>query len=221
MNTINDVSLHKTIPENIGKDNNVSAAIDAFDKKLLELAKQTDVPSIYINLDKLTSLELDHLALQYDVDSWRDGWNIAVKRSVLRTAIADKRKKGTLSAVKQAIASLGGSATITEWWQKEPKGIPHTFTINVILPNMEGVLEADMQDDLIAMIDGAKPLRSHYNFVLNTSLSGTLSAIGFIRSLSIGSVRSRDIITDNITANVGVLAAARSISSRYLIAKGV
>lgn len=221
MKTINEISLRETIPANLSKDKNVSAAIDAFDKKFLAIAKQTDVPSIYINLNKLTSLELDHLAHQYDVDAWRDGWNIAVKRSVLKTAIADKRKKGTLSAVKQAIASLGGTASITEWWQKEPKGTPHTFTINVVLPNIDGILETEMQEDLIAMIDGAKPLRSHYSFVLNTAMSGKFSAIGFIRTLSVGSVRSRDIITDDITASVGMLAVARSSTSRYLIAKGV
>lgn len=221
MKTIDNISLKDTIPDSIGKDEQVKAAIKAIDPKLQGVAISTDASYIYSNIDKLSSLALDHLALQYDVDAWRDSWDIAMKRSVLKTAIMDKRKKGTLSAVREAVSSLGGSATIREWWQSNPKGTPHTFTINVSLPKIDGVLGEQMQDDLIALIDGAKPARSHYSFVLNTSLSGTISAIGFVRTLTVAEVRTREFVSEDYKVEVGMVATSRAIVSRHLTGKGV
>ena len=219
MKTIHDNTLKDTTPDSIIKDAQVQACIEAIDRQLKAVAGQVDTPSIYSNIDSLTSLELDHLAQQFDVDVWRDGWNLTVKRNVLKTAIYDKRKKGTLSAVRQAISSLGGSATIVEWWQENPKGEPHTFKINAVLPNIDGYLEADVQEDLLSLVDGAKPLRSHYSFVLNKSLGGSMGATGFLRAITIGSVRTGGTAPDGINAILGTITTARSLTYRHLIGK--
>lgn len=123
------VVLDDLLPDSIAKDDGVAAAAKAIDPQLQIASGFVDIPSIYVSIDRQSSTALDHLATQYDVSVWRDTWPLAVKRSVLKTAIADKRRKGTVEAVKQALASVSSAAVIREWWQKTPRGEPHTFEI--------------------------------------------------------------------------------------------
>ena len=190
MKTINDIQLKDTLPNGIAIDKTISAAATAIDPHLQLIASKVDLPSLYTNIDNLSSLALDHLAAQYDVSVWRDSWTVALKRSVLKTALSDKRKKGTRSAVIKAVESIGGAASIVEWWETNPKGTPHTFVINVALSGIEGVLSDEQQEDLIRLIDDAKPLRSHYELVLIKVLNGGIGAYGCMRTLTYSSLRS-------------------------------
>lgn len=201
MRTLNDVKLKELLPDSIANDGNVSASADALDPHLKFLAGKLDLPSIYMNIDNMESVGLDHLAKQYDVEPWRDSWNVALKRSVLKTAIADKRKKGTLSAVKQALASLGSAASVVEWFKKTPKGDPHTFTVYATQPDYEGVISAEMQEDLLIMVDDAKPVRSHYNFVLTEDLRAKIGVHGFSRQLAYSRVPRVETGSDDVVCS--------------------
>ena len=166
MTEIKDVKLSQLIPENLVKDSNVKASADALDLPLQEVSKKVDIPSIYLRLDELTSEQLDHMAAAWDASVWRQSWPINIKRSVLNNVILEKKKRGTLGAVKKAIETIGSYTSITEWWQETPKGTPHTFKVIASLNNYDGVLESDLQEDLFGLIDDAKPVRSHYEFIL-------------------------------------------------------
>lgn len=166
MKTIDDVSLNDLLPYSIKDDANVKAIVEAIDPQLRAFAKEVDTPSLYVNIDKLPSLVLDHLAVQYDVSAWRDSWSVELKRKVLKNAIADKRKVGTKSAVLNAISSFGSAASIVEWWEIEPKGEPHTFTVYVNLQNATGAVTDEAQEDVMLLLDNAKPARSHYTMVI-------------------------------------------------------
>lgn len=185
MKTIDDVKLADIMPDSISHDKNVSAAATSIDKQLRALAGYVDIGTLIVNIDKLPSGVLDHLAMQYDVSVWRDSWDTATKRSVLKNALAEKRGKGTRGAVLKAVESLGSSASIVEWWQKTPKGDPHTFTIYATLPKTGGGVDAEAQEDLIKQIDDAKPARSHYDFVLCQSVDGGIGVYGGIRALTV------------------------------------
>lgn len=216
MKTLNDVHLKDLLPESIAKDGNVAACAEAIDPKLKLITEATDTPSIYVSIDNLSSIALDHLAKQYDVSVWRDSWNVELKRSVLKTAISDKRNKGTLGAVKEALKSLGAAAIVEEWWQTTPKGTPHTFTIYVTQQEFEGVIPSEMQEDVISMIDDAKPLRSHYRFVVVQNANGSFGACGFIRALAFtGMIDKGD--SKVLEGGVGIVAAARTITHKHLI----
>lgn len=190
MTEINDVKLSQLIPENLNRDVNVKACADAFDPQLQEIALNVDAPSIYLHLDSLTSEQLDHMAMQWDASVWRQSWPIEIKRNVINNVIRDKRKKGTLLAVKNAIESIGIIISITEWWQETPKATPHTFKVVASLSDFEGLLEAELQEDAIQLINDAKPVRSHYDFILETRHSGEIGIIGHCRKLSYSRVRS-------------------------------
>lgn len=184
MKTLEEIKLKDILPSSIGRDVTVQAAADAIDPHLQFVSEKLDAPAIYANIDNLSSTQLDHLAVQYDVATWRDHWNISLKRSVIKTAIADKRKIGTVSAVKGALKSLGSSAKIVEWWQTNPMGTPHTFTIYVTLSDTQGTITEEMQKDVQIMIDAAKPLRSHYEMILVRALNGGVGIYANMRSIT-------------------------------------
>lgn len=218
MKTIYDAKLIDIMPDSISHDKNVRPASDAIDTQLHALASNIDIASIYMNIDRLPSVAMDHLAKQYDISVWRDSWPDNLKRSVLKSAISEKRKKGTVGAVKKALESLGSAASIVEWWQQTPKGAPHTFTIYATQSKIDGVIDSEMQQDIIAMIDDAKPLRSHYNFVVQEHTTGTIGIYGCMRVLTRSVVRTTESAVVDIEGAVGVVAVARPIIKRHLIA---
>lgn len=181
MKRINDVTLADIMPDSIAKDKQVSAAAKALDGRVPALVEDIEKLAIYANIDTLPSDALDHLAVQFDVAAWRDKWPVTLKRTVLKTAISDKRIKGTVAAVKQALASIGSAAEIVEWWQTNPKGEPHTFTIYATQADFEGLIDDEMQEDLMALLDDAKPLRSHYNFVMQQKAKTGINAFACFR----------------------------------------
>lgn len=184
MKTLDDIRLADVLPDSIARDAKVSAAATAIDPYLSAVASGRELPAIYASLSHLTGAQLDHIAKQWDVSVWRESWPDDLKRSVLSTAIIDKRKKGTVSAVKGALASISSIATIEEWWQKNPKGTPHTFTVYATVSELEGTLDTEMQEDILALIDDNKPLRSHYDFVLQTTGRGEIGLVGVVRPLA-------------------------------------
>lgn len=182
MKTLYDVNLKDILPYSISKDENVIACCEAIDSQLQLNSSKLDSLYIYKNIDTLSSNILDHLATQYDAPSWNYGWNVSLKRSVIKTIIENNRKKGTVAAVKEALLSLGSAAQIKEWWQEDPKGTPHTFKIHVTLPEYNGIVSTDMQNDLIKMIDDVKPLRSHYDLIMSDTFSNKIGIHGEFRT---------------------------------------
>lgn len=214
MKDLNDVSLRDLMPGSIAQDGCVDAAARSIDPQLRAVSASVDAPSIYAGFDGLPSDVLDQLAAQYDVTVWRDDWPESVKRSVLRTAITDKRKKGTVGAVKNAVSSLGSAVTITEHGG-------HRFTIYVAQGEIAGHVEADVQSDIIAAVEDAKPVRSHYDFVVQQPVKGALNACGFLRCMSFARVSSSGRVQDDGTGGIQIGVFARPIVRRHLVGEAV
>ena len=212
-----DVRLSDLLPDSIAQDDNVRHSAEALDKQLLDMTSAVDLPSIYVSIDRLTSTQLDHVAYGWDASVWRNSWPVSMKRSVLKNVVREKRKKGTLRAVKDAVASIGSAATIKEWWQQEPKGTPHTFEIQATLGNIEGTLDSEMQEDLFALIDDAKPVRSHYTFVLVRQLQGGMGVDGYLRPVAYSRIRSEEVVNKDIAVFAGFIVGARPIAMRSLV----
>lgn len=160
MKTIDNISLHDLLPHNIGVDGTVSDAAHAIDPHLRAIAGGVDKSLIYANIDRLSHAALDALAVQYDQTNWNVEWNLNTKISVLKDCIRNKRKVGTLKAVREAVQALGNDTQIIEWFQTEPKGLPHTFTVTIMFGGNNPSITTDMRNAL----DLAKPLRSRYEF---------------------------------------------------------
>lgn len=216
MTEIKDVKLSQLVPENLVKDSNVKASADALDPALQEVSGKVDIPSIYIRIDTLTSEQLDHMAAAWDASVWRQSWPIQIKRNVLHNVILEKRKRGTLGAVKKAIETIASFTDLTEWWQETPKGIPHTFKVIASLNNYEGVLESDLQEDLFGLINDAKPVRSHYDFILQKRYTGEIGAIGLYRKLAYARVKGVAMNSEETSVGLGVIPAVRTVIIRNI-----
>lgn len=120
---------------------------------------------------------LPWLAWTLSVDTWDPTWRDEVKRSVVASAVEVARRKGTKKAVSEALASFGASLFVREWFEKSPRGIPHTFEINLVSSD----LTVAMQDSIVAKIDRTKPLRSHYTINYGAVLSGAINIVGLLR----------------------------------------
>lgn len=210
-------SLLDLLPDSISKDSDVSAAAKALDIPLREMTGVLDLPSIYVSIDSLTSEQLDHLAYSWDASVWRDSWPIELKRSIVKQVVQEKRKKGTRKAVEEAVEALGSAATIQEWWETTPKGTPHTFTIFASLGKIDGTLESEMQEDLIALINDAKPVRSHFDFVVVKNLLGRIGWHGSVRPVAYARIRSELMTNTEYTSTLDVSLAFRTLTEHCFI----
>lgn len=190
MKTLADVALSDLMPDSISKDPSVSAAAKSIDKQLKLIAGGIDLPSIYARIDQLTGEQLDHLAASRNFTIWRDTWPVDLKRSVAKQIIAQKARMGTLSAVRLALESLGTAVVIKEWWEESPPAEAHTFKITVALSDIEGTLTSEMQEDCFALLDDAKPVRSHYTFTLSIAQKGGVQLGSVNRPAVFARVRS-------------------------------
>lgn len=203
MKTLDDVSLLDILPEGL----EVKDEARAIDPQLRAI--DTDAPLIYTSIDALSSGILDHLAAQYDVAVWRDDWPDNVKRSVLKTAIADKSRKGTVASVKNSLSSLWSAVSIKEWWQYG--GAPHTFKIFVAQSKIEGHVAADVQEDILAAVDDAKPARSLYDFIIVQPLDGVLNMCGIVRSATYARITSTGRTQADGETGIGYSVSYRDI----------
>ena len=155
MKSLSETKLTDLLPSNLAADEDIQAMAEAFDGQFGQLVESIEQPAIYMRIDQLTSLQLDHLAIQYDVTPWRESWSASMKRSVIQATYMTLCKRGTVEAVKTAVEALGSAVQIVEWWQTELKGAPHTFKVVTNLESFDGVVSSDLQNDVMALIDNA------------------------------------------------------------------
>ena len=185
---LENIKLLDFLPESINKDVTVQAIAEAIEPTFRQLVKEVDTPILWTSIDKMTSVQLDHLAVMFDLQVWRDQWPLTLKRSVLKSAFVTKRRTGTVAAVRDALASLGAASRIVEWWQTEPKGEPHTFDVVATLSQIDGALTDEMQADLLLMIRDSKPARSHFTFTLSIAQEGGIGFYGYARPVVVSRV---------------------------------
>ena len=202
MKKLDEITLSDLMPDSISGDANVSAAARAIDPQLKAVSEAVDLPLILAAVDTLPSGILEHLAVQYDVTSWDSAWPVGTKRAVMKAAIADKRKMGTRGAVQRAIEAVAPLATITEWWQTDPKGTPYTFTIAVLQDG--SAVDAETQRNIMSQVNEAKPARSHYTFGVQQNAQGNLYLAGVLRSIAYARVRSAGATIDQTAIDAGL-----------------
>ncbi|MEL6784664.1 MAG: phage tail protein I [Pseudomonadota bacterium] len=110
------------------------------------------------------SLEfLPHLAWANSVDVWDPEWPEQLKRDVIKASPEVHRLKGTVQAVKASLAGLGVVATVTEWFDQAPAGVPGTFAVEMDF-NSEGGRYWLAEDFTLLRnaISASKPLSRSY-----------------------------------------------------------
>jgi len=111
------------------------------------------------NPDTCPASLLPWLAWAFSVDGWDPNWSEAQKRATIKASYSVHRRKGTVGAVRRALAALGLNVTIVEWWQQTPKGDPYTFKISIT--TNQGGATADDMAKVMDVVNAAKNIRSH------------------------------------------------------------
>lgn len=128
---------------------------------------------------------LPYLAWSVSVDTWSSGWPEHIKRAQIASAFTIQRHKGTAQSIADVVASFGGQVAIVEWWQTEPKGKPHTFELQLTLSGQNGIpVTAEYVNQVIAAVNRAKPVRSHFTFTQGITTAGAIAALGVARLYS-------------------------------------
>ncbi|RTP91531.1 phage tail protein I [Enterobacter asburiae] len=100
---------------------------------------------------------LPYLAWAFSVERWDDTWDEVTKRSIIKGSYMLHRRKGTISALRQAVEPLGYLISVTEWWQNDKT--PGTFEIEVA--TLDTGITPEMYTELERVIDDAKPCSRH------------------------------------------------------------
>ncbi|HAT2585591.1 TPA: phage tail protein I [Citrobacter freundii] len=182
---ISDISLLDVLPQNLAQNPDVIAMSKAIDDELHAINKLIPKTTIYGLIDGLESAVLDHLAWQWNSDTWRDNWPVSLKRSVFKSIIRTKRIKGTRAAVEDVVSSLGGVVDIKEWFEQSPRGEPYTASIVTSINSFDGAVPSkEMLDDVIRSIKYAKSARTLYSFSQAANISSGIGIAGGLQSVS-------------------------------------
>ncbi len=102
---------------------------------------------------------LPWLAWERSVDVWSPRWPEHQKRAAIRASLEIHKRKGTVAAVKMALATLDWDARLIEWHQTTPMGAPYTFAVELTLDRRG--FAPELYDDVARLVNAAKNLRSH------------------------------------------------------------
>lgn len=121
---------------------------------------------------------LPWLAWSLGVTTWKTYWPESVRRSILRSAIDNKRRQGTAQSVRTVVESFGSAVALRESITETPPGAPHHFSVVISAKNMgEMSVTAEFQQDVIDEITRVKPARSY--FTVSAAVAATLE-IGIV-----------------------------------------
>lgn len=98
---------------------------------------------------------LPWLAMGVSVDVWSNDWPEATKRAVIAASPMVHRLKGTLGAVRRALAAFDLETRVIEWWQDGSRR--GTFRVEIVYRNGGPVFDMPTQGFAIQAVDAAKP----------------------------------------------------------------
>ncbi|MGM5531588.1 phage tail protein I [Erwinia sp. PK3-005] len=83
------------------------------------------------NPDTCPAVLLPWLAWEYAITWWDESWTEEQKRSVIKSAAGVNKRRGTVSAVKRALAAVDYPCDVIEWFSDTPKADPYTFRVEI------------------------------------------------------------------------------------------
>lgn len=134
------------------------------------------------NADTCPPALLPWLAWSFDVEQWDSAWSDEQKRATIKSSLFVHRHKGTIGSVRGALAALGFTAQVQEWFNQIPAGAPYTFRL-LLEASQVGISQAELKQ-ILAVVDSTKNLRSHLALVVpsvvtrNETYLATAAALG-------------------------------------------
>jgi phage tail P2-like protein len=134
-----------------------------------------------VNPNKCPVHLLPWLAAYLSVDSWDITWTEAQKRETIRASLGVHRTKGTIGAVRRALAALGYQAQLQEWFNQIPAAAPFTFRL-LLTADQVGFGQADL-GHLQNVVNATKNVRSHLSEIVPQIVSTTQLTAGAAASV--------------------------------------
>lgn len=100
---------------------------------------------------------LPYLAQAFSVDYWDVTWTVPEKRAAIASAFFVHQHKGTIAALRHVIKPFAHLVRVEEWF--DSGSVPHTFRL--VLAVFESGINDSAYANMLALIEDAKPLRSH------------------------------------------------------------
>lgn len=154
---------------------------------------------------------LPWLAQGVSVDVWSDTWSEATKRAVIAASPAVHRLKGTLGAVRRALAAFNIESRVVEWWQEG--GRRGTFRVELIYRDGSPVFDPATQDFAIQAVTAAKPKSRVFTARAIMQARGTVHAAAFARTAMVATAHPFIFTPPVLRATCVVAATAASIMS--------
>ena len=203
MNDIYTVSLNDIAPPNLINDTQIHNIITALDPQLQTISSQSANTLIIPKIDTAPDKLLDILAVQFHSDFYDLAGTTDMKRGAVKDSIKWHMKKGTVSAIIQALKILGIDAEFIPWWKFG--GQPYTFRLKAYITGdfymgagkdkitkliTRAVNESKSARSLMAYLDTILKFSETYN--IKASLAG-LTAGNMLISLN-----NHDIFPHNV-----------------------
>lgn len=108
------------------------------------------------NPDTCPTVLLPWLAWEYAITWWDESWTEKQKRSVIKSAAGVNKRRGTVSAVKRALAAVNYPCDVIEWFNDTPQADPYTFRVEI---HGNSIMEETLAR-LTSQVNDAKNARS-------------------------------------------------------------
>lgn len=121
---------------------------------------------------------LPWLAWALSVDEWHGDWPEANKRAAIASSIEVHRRKGTVAAVRAALAALGVQVQLEEWF--DTGEAPYTFKLHALvnqnlIPGAETLLTGELYAAIRRTVDATKPVSRHYSLSVGVQFNQALA----------------------------------------------
>ena len=156
-------------------------------------------------------LLLPWLAQGVSVDVWSDSWPEATKRAVIAASPIVHRLKGTLGAVRRALAAFDLESRIVEWWQEGARR--GTFRVEMVYRNGGPVFDPVAQGHAIQAVSAAKPKSRVFTARAVMQARGTIHVAALARSAIVATAHPFIFTPPVLRATCVVAATAASIMS--------
>jgi len=160
----------------------------AFQRALAEpLAQLAEIPVPLRELWNPATMPIEllpWLAWALNVDRWDTNWSEAAKRQAVADAIPMQRRKGTVTSVKEVLASFDELLALTEWFEQSPPAQPGTFKVTLPLDGAGGTrATAAFAEAIIRDVTRVKPVRAHFELIQTLDAIGQVGIIGAARAV--------------------------------------
>ena len=136
-----------------------------------------------MNADTCPAELLPWLAQAMSVDTWPVDWSDEQKRATVKTSLPVHRVKGTIGAVRKALAAIGIESQLQEWFNQIPAAAPYTFRL-LITGDQVGFSQAAMQQ-VTHVLESTKNLRSHLTEIVPQIVSSAATTVAGVTGLGI------------------------------------